>query len=540
MTCRAILHATKKESIPLLLVRRGELTPRQCDHEFKGATGDCPTCKAQSDAADVEDGSTYAKAILLMRDRGFGVSYKRFGYGSGGGVEPWRVCYWGHPPGYWTDVPFRNCQSPDTDSHTIALEIIREHYAKQFKPELGFVIKTEPRLRKPGDPPRPYSPDLAIYGPKGERMVAVEYQRSHEAYEKFAERDELRRSEGWAAVDWWFDDTQPDPKNPRRTVYDKSQAHRTHLALLSVRLYRCWVDPDTLKLQAEPGRSGELPPERRKRVERHIEKSDLRECSTAKAIRELEGTPEETIIKKYKEPLKPSRGSGLEFFDDVAYSLERERRVAIAVVANQRRLEEQDRRHREFETKCRLVNQINSLIKELNVLDLSTTAANNWTIQRLELELEWIEKQRPRAEIIWAQQRSEAEARAQRAAEKRRLAQLECERVNAEREQIAAELRAAREAERQREWERNNAEAVERLRRHQEYEAQWHPIEARDELVRGEQIMKTLVMPGSQIRKAPGWPVEVYQGVTGAGYSTNKATYHSLIGWQIFKPNKLC
>lgn len=467
MTCRAIRHDTKEECIPLLLVRRGELTPRQCDHEFGDVTGDCPTCKAQSDAADVEDGGSYAQAILLMRDRGFGVSYKRFGYGSGGGVEPWRVCYWGHPPGYWTDVPIRNCQNADTDSHSIALEIIREHYAEQFKPELGFVIKREPRLRKPGDPPRAYCPDLAIYGPNGERLVAVEYQRSYEAYEKFADRDELRRSEEWTLVDWWFDDTQPNPKKPRRTVYEKSQSHRTHLALLSARLYRCWIDPDTLKLQAEQGRGGDLPPERRKRIARHIERSPLRECSTASLIRELEGTPEESIIKEYKEPLRPSRGSKLEFLEDVNYSLERERRLALAVVARQQRHEEQDRRHREFGVKCRLVTQINALIAEFQLDDLTTDADNNWSVEELEAELERVEGFRTLAEIEaqlrqeqWEAKQRELERiralekeafdrrRAEEAAEEKRLLEERQEQLRQQRELEAAK-QAERDAERQ-------------------------------------------------------------------------------------------
>ena len=60
-------------------------------------------------------------------------------------------------------------------------------------------------------------------------MVAVEYQRSREAYEKFCDRDDLRRSEGRAA-DWWFDDTQPKPDEERTTYC------RTHLALLNVYL----------------------------------------------------------------------------------------------------------------------------------------------------------------------------------------------------------------------------------------------------------------------------------------------------------------
>ena len=512
MTCRAIRHDTKEESIPLLLVRRGELTPRQCDHEFKGLTGDCPTCKAQSDAADVDDGGSYAKAILLMRDRGFGVSYKRFGYGSDGGVEPWRVCYWGHPPGYWTDIPFKNCQSPDTDSHTIALQIIREHYAKQFKPEMGFVIKTEPKLRKPGDPPRPYSPDLAIYGPNDQRMVAVEYQRSHEAYEKFADRDELRRSEGWAAVDWWLDDTQPDPESLRKTVYDKSQQHRTHLALLGVPLYRCWVDPQTLKLQAEPGRCGDLPPDRRKRIERHIEKAQPKECSTAKLIRELEGAPEELIIKDYKKPLRPNRGTELEFFQDVTYSIERERRLALAVTKKQKRLEEQDRRHREYETKLRIHSRINALLIEFSVLKLSSNATLLWTVQRLEQELSEIEAQRPRAKEAWARlhkEAADAANAAKRKAEDLRVAQLQTQCLETKRGSDLDKMLAM-------------------LRGKPQKGEQWQPIE-----FWGDSVPKLL--PGSRIRKGSSHPVEIYKGFSRAGYSTNQATYKSLWNWQVFK-----
>lgn len=67
MSCRAILHSTGKESIPLLLVRSGELTPRQCDHEFKGETGECPTCKAMIERTDLGDGGSYASAMLRLR-----------------------------------------------------------------------------------------------------------------------------------------------------------------------------------------------------------------------------------------------------------------------------------------------------------------------------------------------------------------------------------------------------------------------------------------------------------------------------------------
>lgn len=535
MTCRALLHKDGSESIPLLLVRRGELTPRQCDHEFAGMTGDCPTCKAQSEAADMESGGTYAAGILLMRQRGFSVGYKRFGYGSTGNVEPWRVCYWGHPPGYWKDVPFRNCQNADTDTHTIALRIIREHYARQFKPDLGFTIKTEPRLRRPGDPPRPYSPDLAIYGPNNERMVAVEYQRSYEPYDRFVDRDSLRRSEGWAAVDWWYDDTQADPSNPRRTVYDKSQEHRTHLALLGVRLYRCWVDPDTLKLQAEPGRSGELPPKRHKRIERHLERSALRECSTAKLIQQLESTPEEVLIKDYKQPLRPSIGSSLNFLDDLSYSIERERRVAQAIVAQQKRLEEQDRRHREYESKRVVISQIRDLIYEFAVLDLDTSASCSWSIDRLEAELARIQSHRSQAEKIWQQQQQELAAKLREQEAARLQAQADADRQR--QQQLDDHLRVQEQAraEAYRRWEIENAYRAEQERKRREYEAKWNPIEARDETVRGHEILRTLVMPGDFIRRRPGSPIERYTGVSGAGYSTDRHTYASLVGWQIWK-----
>lgn len=347
MTCRALIDG--EELIPLLHIRRGEMTPRQCDHHFKGLFGDCPTCKAQSENADVEDGSSYAQAILALRQRGFRVDYKRFGYGSDGSVEPWRVCYWGHPPGYWKDVPFRNCQNANTDAHAVNLQVIREHYEKHgFPPDLGFVIKTEQRLRRPGDPPRAYSPDLAIYAPTGQRVLAVEYQRSYEPYDKFCERDELRRSEQWMGVDWWFDDTQHNPNRPTKTVYDKSQEHRTHLAALQVTFYRCWVDPDTLKLQGELGKAGNLPPRRKKRKEKRVETAGLRDCSMARLMREVEEPGGSRPSSPESHLILPTRGSDLEFHYDPLHSIENERRLALETLKRQRQLEDQDRNDREF------------------------------------------------------------------------------------------------------------------------------------------------------------------------------------------------
>lgn len=479
MTCRAILHSTGAECIPLLLVRKGEMTPRQCDHEFRGATGDCPTCKAQSDAADTQDGGSFAQAILLMRSRGFGVTYKRFGYGSDGGVEPWRVCHWGHPPGYWQDVPFRNCQNPDTDTHTVNLAVIREYYEKQFKPELGFSIKTEPRLRRPGDPPRPYSPDLAIYDRSGNRMVAVEYQRSHEAYEKFADRDALRRLEGWASVDWWFDDTQSAPNSRASTVYQKSQMHRTHLAALGVHHFRCWVDPDTLKLQAEYGRAGTIPPERKTRVHRRLEKADLSQCSTARLIRELEGQPEYAGVKDYVQPLRPRSGSSLEFLENVNYSIERQKRIATAIIQKQRRLAEQDRKEREY-------------------------------FARLEAE-------RKAAQELAAAARIEREQRL--AAERKIVSQVLKPHHQVQSERIEVQ-----------DWAR-----TERLRLQKIEDAKWHPIEFTDPVTTSRYSVRFAVnlRVGDLIRSGPGKEPEVYRGISGAGYSTDRYTYSSIDGWQV-------
>ena len=504
MTCRAIRHDTKQESIPLLLVRRGELTPRQCDHEFKGITGDCPTCKNQIEQTDF-DGSTYANAMLIRREKGFSVTYKRFGYGSDGGVEPWRVCHWSHAPGYWGESPFKNCQNPDTECHSIALQIIREHYAKQFKASLGFVIKTEPRLRRPGDPPRAYSPDLAIYGPKGERLVAVEYQRSHEAYEKFADRDELRRSENWAAVDWWFDDTQPNPDKKKQTVYTKSQAHRTHLALLSVRLYRCWIDPQTLKLQAEPGRSGDLPPNRKKRIERHIEKANLIDCSIAEAIRELEGTPEESIIKEYKQPLRPDAGLELEFLDDLTYSIERERRVAIAVLSRKERLEEQDRKHREFQQKY---------IEEQEALRKEQEERQKQIDEEIERHNQILQEERNRLDAEIAQQKEAAASKSLLIA-------------GISRELYLLSMKDSI-ANNYFELQRHNLnQAVQK--------STWIEIEAQDYTIRGQNILKTKVIPGDLISTPRG--VEVYEGVEQAGYRTNRGLYDCLVGFYLKAKN---
>lgn len=521
MSCRATLHSTGEESIPLLLVRDGILSPRQCDHEFKGLTGECPTCKAMIERADLGDGSSYAQAMLALKQRGQSVTYRRFSYGSDGGVEPWRVCYWGHGPGYWDGVQFRDCQNPSTNAHTVHLAVIKRHYEKQFDPKEGFTIKVEQRLRKPGDPPQIYSPDLALYGPKGEPMVAVEYQRSFESYEDFCRRDDLRRSEDWAAVDWWFDDTQEKPEEKRPTVYSRSQMHRTHLALLGVPFYRCWVDPHTFKLEADYGTCGDLPPNRKKRVERKLEKAELAECSTAQIMRQIEEGPEREIIKEYTKPLEALPGSDLNFRGRFEYNAERERRLALAVVTRQTRLEEQDRRHREWVAEQQRLEaaqrEEDRIAQELREAERKAGAAER---QRKDNRVRMISFL-----ALQGEDRNWLSSKGDDFLDKledKYLARLALQ--QAEDEEEESRLAAIRESNRLR-----------AISEHQKEELQWCPIEFTGPLGRHGSRIATNLLVGDQIRPAPGQRWEIYKGRSNAGYSTHVHTHRSLIGWQVRK-----
>lgn len=546
MSCRATLHSTGEESIPLLLVRDGILSPRQCDHEFKGLTGECPTCKAMIERADLGDGSSYAQAMLSLKQRGQRVTYRRFSYGSDGGVEPWRVCYWGHGPGYWDGVQFRDCQNPSTNAHAVHLAVIKRYYEKTFNPKEGFTIKVEQRLRKPGDPPQLYSPDLALYGPKGEPMVAVEYQRSFESYDDFCRRDDLRRSEDWSVIDWWFDDTQDKPEEKRQTVYSRSQMHRTHLALLGVPFYRCWVDPHTFKLEADFGTCGDLPPSRKKRVERKLEKADLAECSTAQIMRQIEEGPEREIIKDFIKPLEALPGSDLNFRERFNYNAERERRMALAVVTRQTRLEEQDRRHREWvaeqqrleaekreqervaeEKRQQLRDQMQRRIEMRSFIRQQFRAGHPFLARLDHLNDEDLE------EIYEEAQRVKAEKDVE-------IAKQEVKR-RAEQEAVEAAYRAEQQRladERQAQWERDNAERLERERQHQEAELHWHPIEFSEPKGKQGYRMTMNLMIGDKIRPYPGKAGETYQGRNAAGFSTDNHTYSELKGWEVWKKLK--
>jgi hypothetical protein len=377
------------------------------------------------EATDFSDGSSFAAA---MAGKDPVVQYRRASYGEGG-TEPFRIPSFSHGPNYWAGVGMKSgdCSNPDRETHRLNLMALKAFY-EQSHP--GCKVNMETRLRAPGDPPRDYSPDLAVIGIDGTRLVAVEYQRSREAYEKFADRDDLRLREGWACVDWWFDHTQNDPQKTVRTVYDQSEMHRTHLAAMGRPIYRCWVDPLTFVMQYDYGCSGDLPPGRRKRVEKHIERAELKNCSIAQAIRDLEGEPEEQLIKEIKHPLRarPQAGvqgpglAGVHPGLDLKYHLERERRVAEAAIARRSRLDEQDRLDREFGHKCRLSEEIHELAAAASVLgDRAITAANtSWTADELENERERLSGLQWEAELLLAERRRESHELLQRAESQRK------------------------------------------------------------------------------------------------------------------------
>lgn len=621
MTCRAILFSDGNEHIPALRVRTGELTAKQCDHEYKGERGECPTCKAMRESTDFADGGTFA---LAMAQRDPVVTYRRFAY-QGLGVEPIRICGFGHFPGYWNDFTPGDCSSIDTETHRVNLLAIKRWYEKEME---GCAVKMEERLRKPGDPPQPYTPDLAVYGPRGERLVAVEYQRSYESFEKFEVRHRLRQSEGWA-VHWWFDDTRP-LENPSqapwqgKTVYEKSQEHRVFLALVGADFYRCWVCPDTAKMQADYGACGDAPEDRKKRVAKKVETADLKECSIADMINSLEGQPEKALIKDFIKPRrvdqKPRANPehGVELMLDLAYSKERERKAAIAIMKMQDRLAEQDRRHREWVQKKKICEEIRSkqsewptplrfepdlkaeieVLKELleecdriapkaqqiNDIREATAWMGNKDLESLGfdpdeeilagLPSETLNEFLHRAEQYteaWVTQRriqglkdllcnlvAQPESRGyyennrgaiDAAMGGGQFSQEELNRlVNSLQNHIAQEKgRIRNQVQQLKQWvgyrskqiacyeeQRRNITAKVQLAIQGVEDSRWRKIEYSEESFRGARIMTTPLLVGGFVRHGHGARVEIYQGRSGAGYSTDMGTYGSLEGFQVW------
>lgn len=580
MTFRAILD-DGKEHKPVLLMLTGQMTPRQIDKEYRCQSGLCPDCEDFFRTTDQSDGGTFAVA-MAGKDRS--VSYRRGHYLSGTD-DLLTQMHFAHKKGYLQSgvAPCSKCTMRQL-IHKEAVEAIAHQY-RQDMPK-GFRVDAECQFIKPGTPPETYRPDIVVFNAFGGKHTCIEYQRSPEKFESFIHRHQLRGSE-WGSVIWFFDKKiweRTSTCEARDWLFDNGQT-----------FYKCWVDEETMQLQVEEGTFATALVKEAK-GKRRLKKFVPQACSIADIINEyLAATGQEDDgrrerVRQQKEPLKADRLQGFNLVEKSEADRAKNQQLFETLKRQKAQREEDERRRREYDAKMNRLERIQSAAAYAAVLgDVATTLATlNWTIEELDRELIRLHGLREEADDRHAEIKHEREHKAAellRQQERRHLIALivhwrpvytedvlaeladkdlrhihdeiieeneeakrqaeEAERVERLAKQAAANAtyRAEQEriaAERQHQWELANAKEAEHRRQQREYEAQWRPIEARDELVRGEQIMKTLVMPGSQIRKAPGWPVEVYQGVTGAGYSTDKATYNSLIGWQIFKPNKPC
>jgi len=67
-----------------------------------------------------------------------------------------------------------------------------------------------------------------------------------------------------------------------------------------------------------------------------------------------------------------------------------------------------------------------------------------------------------------------------------------------------------------------------------ESEAHWYRIRFESRGRSGQRIA-TGLMAGDRIRRNPSGEEEIFKGCTGAGYSTDRHTYRSLEGWQVWR-----
>ena len=77
--------------------------------------------------------------------------------------------------------------------------------------------------------------------------------------------------------------------------------------------------------------------------------------------------------------------------------------------------------------------------------------------------------------------------------------------------------------------------AAERERLEKIENAKWQLIEFSDPVNTSRYSVRFAMnlRVGDLIRRGPGRPPEVYQGHSGAGYSTDRFTYSSIDGWQV-------
>ena len=229
---------------PAVDVLEGIITPVQANRTYKGVTGKCPHCLALRD--------TYAESMSASLRNALSTADLTVGYRCAHIVDGsmLRIMHFAHRPGFMqTDAASALCRGGELAYHAAALEVIASWASTEW---YGGTIRKELRVTIPGAPPETFRPDCSIYAADGTPVACIEYQRSMETFDNFRRRHEVRLQE-FPNVLWFFE----------TGIYGRSPEHRRYLAKRAEPFFRCWVDAESGRLVAEPGR----PPSLRHRVE---------------------------------------------------------------------------------------------------------------------------------------------------------------------------------------------------------------------------------------------------------------------------------
>ena len=220
---------------PAVDVLDGLLKPSQANAKYKGTTGMCPHCQELRDAQAGTDNLQVQQALSIAD---LSVNFKR-AYLDGERMV--RVMHFAHRAGFLSSPgACLLCRDNQLAHHAAAVKVIGR-WAERHWP--GCTVKAEMQIIIPGAPPVQFRPDVSVIDATGNRVACIEYQRSKESFEAFKARDELRCSE-FGEVLWFF----------RTGAYGSSLDHRDYLADRSRRFFKAFTDPETERLQYEPGK----------------------------------------------------------------------------------------------------------------------------------------------------------------------------------------------------------------------------------------------------------------------------------------------
>lgn len=220
---------------PAVDVLDGLLKPSQANAKYRGTTGMCPHCQELRDAQAGTDNLQVQQALSIAD---LSVNFKR-AYLDGERMV--RVMHFAHRAGFLSSAgACLLCRDNRLAHHAAAVKVIGR-WAERHWP--GCTVKAEMQIIIPGAPPVQFRPDVSVIDATGNRVACIEYQRSKESFEAFKARDELRCSE-FGEVLWFF----------RTGAYGSSLDHRDYLADRSRRFFKAFTDPETERLQYEPGK----------------------------------------------------------------------------------------------------------------------------------------------------------------------------------------------------------------------------------------------------------------------------------------------